>query len=227
MKIGILQTGYAPDALQPTHGDFPDLFEGLLAGHDFTFQRWAAVDMQFPAAPTDADGWIITGSRHGVYEDHPFIPVLEEFIRAIQASNRPLVGVCFGHQIIAQALGGKVEKFDGGWRVGRFDYDFGGETLALNAWHQDQVTGLPPGARRLASGPMCENAALVYGDSIFTVQPHPEFGTAYGHDMIEYRGGALPDEVLARARAAADLPLDDKRLGTRIARFFKTKEIPA
>ena len=67
----------------------------------------------FPEGIHDADGWLITGSRHGAYEDHPWIPPLEEFIRDAYAAQVPLVGICFGHQIIAQAMGGKVEKYQG------------------------------------------------------------------------------------------------------------------
>ena len=99
-------------------GDYDALFRDLLAGHGFDFVTFAVLDGEFPASVEDADAWLITGSRHGVYEDHDWIPPLEALIRKIDARRLPLVGVCFGHQIIAQALGGKVEKFKGGWSVG-------------------------------------------------------------------------------------------------------------
>ena len=121
MLIGILQTGDAPDAIQPASGNYPDMFERLLTGRGFDFRTWRVLDMQFPTSPRDADGWIITGSRFGVYEDHPFIPPLEAFIRAVKEAQVPMVGICFGHQIIAQALGGRVEKFSGGWAAGPQD----------------------------------------------------------------------------------------------------------
>ncbi|PKP84422.1 MAG: glutamine amidotransferase, partial [Alphaproteobacteria bacterium HGW-Alphaproteobacteria-2] len=144
MKIGILQTGHAPDELIAEHGDYPAQFRRLLAGHGFEFDDYAVVDGEFPADIHAADGWLITGSRHGVYEDHPWIPPLEEFIRRAYVEHVPLAGICFGHQIIAQALGGKAEKFAGGWAVGPQTYRLaGGGEITLNAWHQDQVTRRP------------------------------------------------------------------------------------
>ena len=83
MLIGILQTGHAPDPIQPDYGDYSDMFERLLGGQGFTFRTWNVVDMDFPTSTDAADGWLITGSRHGAYEDHPFIPPLEDTIRAI------------------------------------------------------------------------------------------------------------------------------------------------
>jgi GMP synthase-like glutamine amidotransferase len=226
MKIGILQTGDAPDALRPTHGNYPDLFQRLLSDQGFTFRTFRVLEMEFPDTPHDADGWLITGSRFGAYEDHPFIPPLEDFIRAVHAANVPMVGICFGHQIIAQALGGRVEKFSGGWSVGPTDYDFGGSPVRLNAWHQDQVTARPPGATVCAGNDFCENAALLYGDRIFTVQAHPEFHPGFTADIIEKRGrGLVPDPLLDAAVARLDTPLDDLRLAQAIGSFFRTRRL--
>ena len=228
MKIGILTTGHAPDALRPAHGDYPDLFMRLLAGQGFRFENWAVVDMQFPPGPEAADGWLITGSRHGTYEEHAFIPPLEDLIRRIHTAGIPLVGICFGHQIIAQALGGKVEKYHGGWSVGRTEYDFDDGRIALNAWHQDQVTVLPDAARVVASNASCANAGLVYGDLIFTVQAHPEFDRPFIADLIEKRGpGLVPDPLLDAARSRADQPIDDARMAARIGGFFRQAKVAA
>ncbi|PTX47950.1 GMP synthase-like glutamine amidotransferase [Gemmobacter caeni] len=222
MRIGILQTGFAPDALAPQMGDYPDMFARLLDGNGFDFRTYRVVDMEFPANVHDCDGWLITGSRHGAYEDHPFIKPLEDFIRRAYAEHVPMVGICFGHQIIAQALGGKVERFGGGWAVGPTDYAFGDETLTLNAWHRDQVVERPEGAEVIGSNAFCENAALVYDDRALTVQAHPEFRDEFVDGLMKTRGkGVVPDEVMARAGARLGTPIHDQTIARRIAAFFK------
>ncbi|MBD3678882.1 MAG: type 1 glutamine amidotransferase [Rhodobacteraceae bacterium] len=221
MHIGILQTGHSPEELREDIGDYTQMFQRLLKGRGFSFSTWDVVDMAFPASVEAADGWLISGSKHGAYEDHPFIPPLEDFIREAHAGKRPMIGICFGHQIIAQALGGKVEKFPGGWSVGRQEYDFGGNKLALNAWHQDQVTRRPEGAKLEASSEFCENAALSYGGHIFTLQPHPEFDEAMIDGLIRYRApGLVPPPLIEQASQGLAQGTDSDLMARRMAEFF-------
>mgnify|MGYP002652303114 CR=1 FL=1 len=222
MLIGILQTGRAPDMLAPEMGDYPDMFQRLLDGHGFTFKTWTVLDGDLPSDVHQADGWLITGSRHGAYEDHAWIPPLEDFVRAAYAAHVPVVGICFGHQIIAQAMGGRVEKFARGWAVGPTDYDFGGEKITLNAWHQDQVVERPDAAQILASNEFCENAALLYDDRMLTVQAHPEFRSDFVDGLMKTRGkGVVPDALMEQATARLDGPIQDRTMAAKIAAFFK------
>ncbi len=202
-------------------GDYSTMFERLLDGQGFRFDTFSVVDGDFPDGPTQCDGWLITGSKHGAYEDHPWIAPLETLIRDVYRIESPMVGVCFGHQIIAQALGGKVEKFADGWAVGRTIYDWQGEQVALNAWHQDQVVTRPADAKPVASNAFCENAALVYGNKVFTVQAHPEFNSDVIDGLIRTRGGTVPADLIDAARANLDKDVANADLARQIGAFFK------
>ncbi|MCB1359067.1 MAG: type 1 glutamine amidotransferase [Maritimibacter sp.] len=222
MKIGLLIPGHAPEEVRARLGDYADMYERLLAGHGFDFARWSVVENVFPNGPEEADGWLIGGSRHGVYEDHPWIAPLEQLIRDIVAADRPLVGICFGHQIIAKALGGRVEKYQGGWALGPTGYDFDGTPLTLNAWHQDQVVAPPPGAEVIASNDFCRYAGIRMGNKTYSVQPHPEYDAEMMRGLFDFRAetAGVPPAQVAEARARLGQPLDADVMADRIAAFF-------
>lgn len=226
MKIGILLTGHPPDQLSDKYGDYAKMFARLLDGNGFEFVAYDLENLQFPNAITECDGWLITGSKHGAYDTLPWIPPLEDMIRDIYAAGFPIVGICFGHQIFAQALGGKVEKFSGGWAVGHQTYDWDGRSVDLFAWHQDQVIVPPDNARSVASNALCKHAALVYGDTAFTVQAHPEYDAGFIDGLATYRGpGVVPDDLLSAARASLVKPVDNAHIARQIARFFKERTL--
>lgn len=210
MKIGILQTGRSPDELRDEHGDYDDMFMRLLARPDVTFETFVVLADDFPARPNVVDAWVVTGSRCGVYDGFPWITKLKSFLRYIHEQQVPLVGVCFGHQVIAEALGGKAKKFSGGWSCGLEHYDMPGQDApaALLAWHQDQVTALPPGAKVIASTDFCRYAGMRIGDYTMTLQPHPEFTPDFLRALADARrsvvGDAVADAAIASLSAAPD-----------------------
>ncbi len=222
MKIGILQAGFVPDKLADDHGQFVDMFERLLSGHGFSYASWNVILDEFPGSPSDADGWLVTGSKHSVYEDLSWIRRLEQFLRDCYDTDVPIVGVCFGHQVLASALGGKVEKYRGGWGIGRHTYQFHGKPISLNAWHQDQVIELPADAEVTGSSEFCRHAMLSYGDRAISVQAHPEFDRSFVRGLMETRGvGVIPAEQLERANSTLDEDVQSREFAGFIAGFFR------
>ncbi|MEM7497840.1 MAG: type 1 glutamine amidotransferase [Pseudomonadota bacterium] len=221
MKIGILQTGKVNEALVGTFGEYPPMMEALFAeaAPDFTFEAWPVVDNVLPPGPNAADAWLVTGSRHGVYDPLPWMEPLKDFLRRARAAHRPVLGICFGHQIVAEAFGGRAVKSDKGWGLGHHTYrvlarpgwmaDAPAE-LGLHALHQDQVVELPSDATLLAESAFCPMAMLAYGDpeapDAVTVQPHPEFDAAFTGALIARiaEDGRAPRDRSDEALAALD-----------------------
>ena len=186
MKIGILLVGRASEDLVDKYGTYAEMLINLINSDEklFEFKTFNILDGIFPLNHNDCDGWIVTGSPHGVYEEHSWIPIVSQLIKDIYDNKLPIFGVCFGHQLIAQALGGKVEKSTKGWGLGLHTYQINNKTnymgnlsseVTLNICHQDQVLSPPNGATVYAKSDFCENAGFYIKDKVLTMQAHPEF----------------------------------------------------
>ena len=211
MKIGILETGLLNEKLVNDFDTYPQMFASLLnrAANDFEYRTYSVVRGEFPESVDDCDGWLITGSRHGAYEELDWMLKLETFIRELVARQIPLVGICFGHQIVAKALGGEVVKSEKGWSVGVSTYAITGkhpwmeqtsDDIRIYSFHQDQVVQLPAGAEIFLSSEFCPNAGYTYGDSVMTIQAHPEFEEIYEVTLLNlYAGNIVPRPAAEKA----------------------------
>lgn len=241
MKIGILETGLLRERMVPRFDPYPVMFADFLglSHRDFDCHTVSVVRGEVASSIHDCDGWLITGSRHGVYDNLDWMPPLQDFIRQLAAAEVPLIGVCFGHQIIAAALGGEVVKSEKGWGVGVHTYRVEQQhswmpthpaQCGLYAFHQDQVVSPPANAEIFLSSEFCPYAGLSYGRSIITVQAHPEFGEAYETALLEeYGGNVVPERVASEALAAmrGGARADTELLANWFADFFLSRHAPA
>jgi GMP synthase-like glutamine amidotransferase len=229
-RITIIETGIVSEPTRARFGSFPQMFERMIHAADASVDLDVISVMEGEQLPDPAtlQAILLTGSPAGVYDDLDWIAPLEDFVRQAYAAKTPMAGICFGHQLMAQALGGVVRKSDKGWGIGRHVYDIApgngvidGERIAIAASHQDQVIVPPSGARTILSSAFAEYAGLLYENgAALSVQPHPEFDTGFAHFCCDIRKGHAPDELITQAKASLAAPVDNERLGSAITRFL-------
>ena len=224
MKLAILETGRPPGDLSSHFGDYPAMFSRML-GAEFQLETFHAQAGELPD-PAAHDAFLITGSPAGVYDPLPWIPPLLQFIR--RATDKKMIGICFGHQAMAEALGGRVEKSDKGWGIGLHRYSVerarpwmdGADEISVPVSHQDQVVVQPPNTDIIVTSDFTPYAALAWTDRpAISFQFHPEFEPAYAKALIAERYDRLPDPDAAIA--SLDLPDDRARVTGWISRFLK------
>lgn len=236
MQIRILETGEPPEPLKGQFGGYPAMFERLIGPHSprFSFTATAAHKGEPMPAVSEFDGLLITGSPAGVYDGLDWIEPCAELVRQTAKAGKPQVGICFGHQLMADALGGKAEKSDKGWGVGVHEYKITGEApwmtppsnrLACAVSHQDQVTALPPGARVLGGSEFCPMGVLEFAQGpAISFQQHPEFSHDYGETLLRFRKGRIPAERAEPGIASYKNRSDRELMGKWIANFFLQHE---
>lgn len=232
MEIGLINFYEVEENLRPAHGDYPAMFARLLkdGGLDTRWRTYDARAGELPQTPDECDGYLMTGSKHAVYENHEWLPPLFAFIRALRAARAPrLAGVCFGHQAVAQALGGRAEKSAKGWGSGRQTWQLCGDAewlrprlaeFSLLASHQDQVVELPPEAELLAASAFCPLAMFAVGTQFFCMQGHPEFSPAFCDALLDGRRDKMPPDVWQRAKESAPLANEREVCAKWLAAFF-------
>ena len=229
MKLAILETGVPPGDLEQTFGNYPAMFAAML-GSGFEMETYDVQAGTLPNHPNGHDAYLITGSPAGVYDPLPWIAPLMDFIR--EAKDSHMIGICFGHQVMAEALGGKVVKSEKGWGAGLQGYDVvnrepwmdGEQRIAIPASHQDQVVVQPPATDITVRSDFTPYAGLAWTDRpAISFQFHPEFSPAFAKALIEQRYDRVnnPDAAIA----SLDAPNDSARVGDWIRRFLtETKQ---
>jgi GMP synthase (glutamine-hydrolysing) len=229
MRIGLLVCDHVGPELRGISGDYEDMFRRMFADHDdVDIVAYDVIAGQLPSDPEECDAWLTTGSRHSVNDDEPWIRALEEFVREVAAADVPFIGICFGHQMLAKALGGSVVRSKQGWGVGVKEVDvlpeLGlGESYRVLTSHQDQVETIPPGGEILGWNEHCPVSMLRVGSNMLGIQGHPEFDPAYSRALMELRRGRAISELLVEeGLASLDQAPDSGRLADWIIGVIKS-----
>lgn len=210
LSIGILETGSNGAEFVGRHGTFGDWFVRWLGGAGngrFRFTAYRACDGQLPERASACDAYVITGSAASVTEQADWMKHTQDFVLGA-AQERPVIGICFGHQLVADAYGGTVERSERGWGIGVHTYDVhrqkpwmtpASRQVCVVASHMDQVVVPPPGSEVLAGSPFCPVGMLQIGENVLTFQNHPEITKSFARDLYSSRMERLGE---ARGRAA-------------------------
>ncbi|MGM0633759.1 MAG: glutamine amidotransferase-related protein [Pseudomonadota bacterium] len=230
IRLAILDCDILYPELQPQWLSYGEMFRRLLreAGVDWDMRLYTVINGEYPASPDEADAFLITGSKYDAFSDEGWVRQLRDYTRTLYAQGRPLVGICFGHQLLAHALGGETARSDKGWGLGVMRYELqerpgfidDGDSVDLVASHRDQVRHLPPDARLLLGNAFCPLAGFHVPGRLLALQGHPEFTKRYAQDLLDYREDRLPADTVADARhtLATEEP-EGLRVGGWIRRF--------
>lgn len=233
MKIGLLLCDHVSEEFHHIITDYPVAFESFLMRHipDLSLTVYDVCHGGLPGQIDACDAYVISGSRYGVYDDLPWIESLAEFVRRLAQAERKVIGICFGHQMIAHALGGRVEKSERGWGVGV-------KTVKVNrpqSWmqpqqtaynllhsHQDQVIEPPPGAEVLGGSDHFPISMYIVGQYLLGIQAHPEFSKPYAEALLDVRTDRIGAATADAAMASLELPTDEDVVGEWVRAFLVT-----
>jgi len=231
VNIAIFELGELPEEISDKYPDYPEMIAQWLAP-SMPEARFTGISLVRgeKAPPVDTyDGYIYSGSRYGVYDELDWFDPLKFFIQSAAGARIPQFGICFGHQVIAEAMGGKAVKSDRGWGVGVHTYSMQlqknrGNTkqIRIMVMHQDQVVELPEKAQVIGGNKFCPIGAVRYPDSVLTVQFHPEFNMDYMFDLLDLRGGVtIPIERTEAARKSLSQTSERSLIADWAADFFR------
>jgi GMP synthase-like glutamine amidotransferase len=231
MHLAILDADILKESLRPTYHSYGRMFEALFERQQ---PRWdmtifKVIDREYPESMEQFDGYLITGSQYDAFSDESWIRELREYVRALYEAEKPMVGICFGHQLLAHALGGEAARSDAGWGMWVMTYPLcskppfvdDANPVSLLVSHRDQVARLPPGAELLLSNDFCPNAAFYIPNRVLAIQGHPEFSVDYAQALFEKRKHELTPDHAAEIAQSFLLPHQGERIGMWIRRFLE------
>jgi len=232
VKIGILQADSVLEHFQSEFGDYPDMFQDMLvaaASSPIEIAHYDVEHGQYPERINECDGYVITGSKKSVYDDEDWIHQLRQYVVELNDVKKKLVGICFGHQMVALALGGVTQPASVGWGVGVHTSEVINkknymvptlQNISAIVSHKDQVTKLPEGAQLLATSEFCPNSMFQIQDHILTFQGHPEFCKSYSKALMDMRQEVLGDAVYTSGIKSLEQNIQGEALAQWIIQFI-------
>jgi GMP synthase-like glutamine amidotransferase len=238
MKIGVLICDHVQDHLQPEFGDYPQMFASFLQKVDAQMEihNFNVVDGVYPDDIGSCDAYITSGSKSGVNDEQAWIHWLEVFVQQLYSTDIPFIGICFGHQLLARALGGRVEKSTNSWGVGMHTSEViqhkdwmrpAQSTISLIVSHQDQIVELPTQAEILLSSEFCPYSMIQVGDNMLGIQGHPEFSPAYSRALMESRRDRIPAHLIDQGIETLMQANDANLVMLWLQNFLQQKELKA
>ena len=234
MKVALLQCDHVVESLQPEHGDIPDLFNNLFhrVAPEVSLDVFDVTKGEFPDLTDSYAGFISSGSRYSVYDQEPWITRFKEFVRKLYDHNKKFVGICFGHQMIAEALGGKCTKSSNGWGVGIKEVAMQRmkpwmrpelNSYRLVVSHLDQVVLLPQYSEIIGGNTYCPCSIFSVGENFLGIQAHPEFAPAFIADLMAHRMDRIGRRIVDEALATLTMSTDETVVVRWLLNFIKNK----
>jgi GMP synthase-like glutamine amidotransferase len=232
MKICILENDTLDLEMANLYESYSSMFKNIFqsAGVNWEYEVFNTKNKIYPESFEKYDAVLLTGSKYDSFSNEDWIVKLREVVTSLLFQKKKLIGICFGHQLIAYCLGAKVERASQGWGIGRMLYqwhdanlapEFRNKPLALLASHQDQVTDLPPNTKLLASSLHCPIAGYTIDKQVFCVQAHPEFTESYSHYLIGKRRNFHTEKAVYDAVSSLKLGHDGAILAGAMVRFVE------
>ena len=234
LMIGILNA-YHFDVEAENQKEYSQLFidfvKNVFPEQEQKIIEYKIAQGKFPKSVNECKIWFITGSPKSVYDDILWVHQLNEFIKELHRNKVKTIGICFGHQMIAHALGGEVAKSPKGWGVGIRGFKIiqkqawmspATQKLSLFFSHQDQVNVIPHGAQLLATDDFCPHQMMQIGQHILTMQGHPAFSVKFAKDLFVSFKDMIDTETFESAMQSYEQQNDYKIMSDWIRQFAKS-----
>ncbi|KAK0762702.1 hypothetical protein N5P37_005520 [Trichoderma harzianum] len=238
-NLVVLEFELPADEILNVYGTYGDIISHCLhkcwryhpnASPTLRILKWSVFEEDALPPWNEIHGLLLLGSKYTASDDDPWVISLVKLVQMAYIMNIPMIGVCYGHQIIARALGGKISRNPAGWELGVCKMDmtsigqklFGKDALMVHQMHRDAVVEVPPNIDVLASSCSCKVQMMFQPGRVLTIQGHPEFDSRISKSWLDqrYKEGLVEQELYNYALTKLNLEHDGMEILQAMRKFL-------